>query len=239
MKNIILLFFSFPIVVLSQNWLPVDQYEDHIQLEYTGFTLSYSPGHKQAIWVAYELTNEEVNGSFPRKGSFRPDNRVKDCPTTKDYVYSGYDRGHLIPAADLKWSSQAMFDSFYMTNISPQKADFNRKKWLDLEKWVRYSTYSNSSIWVITGGVLEDNLPVIKNGISIPSYFYKVIYSPSAKEGVAFLMPNEKLENDLSYYVKSIDDIENITGIDFFPSMEDSQEEIIESVVNTSFWKIK
>lgn len=104
----------------------------------TAFTISYNNFYKTPNWVAWELTRQETSGNEERKNKFLPD---PDLPEPRvehsDYTHSGYDRGHMAPAADMKWSEKAMQESFYMSNICPQNQKLNRDDWGDLEEECR------------------------------------------------------------------------------------------------------
>lgn len=141
------------------------------------------------------MTSEETVKLYNRSDRFTPDKCVKSgTANDNDYKGSGYDRGHLAPAADMGWSVKAMEESFYYSNMSPQKPSFNRGIWKQLEELTRDWTVENKEIYIVTGGVLNDSLPTIgKNKVSVPKYFYKVIldYSEPSIKGIGFIMPNE------------------------------------------------
>lgn len=204
------------------------------------FTLSYNEEHEQANWVAYELTEEETDSKHKRTDKFIPDTFVKTGTTNdKDYRRSGYDRGHLAPAGDMAWSSTALRESFCYSNISPQVPSFNRGIWKKLEELVRKWTKEEKSVFVVTGPVLEKDLPAIgQNKVSVPRYFYKVIldYNEPVIKGIGFIIPNKASTEPLQNYSVTIDRVENLTGIDFFPSLPDDQEEVIESTLNLNIW---
>ena len=157
-KMISLLVFSsllFSQIELSKT----DQREQIIY--HTGFTLSYNEAHEQASWVAYELTSNELIKKVNRSDNFKQDPKVETgSALLSDYVRSGYDRGHLAPAADMSWSQITMEESFYMSNISPQKPGFNRGIWKKLESYVRQWAYDNESIYVVTGGIPTPDSPM-------------------------------------------------------------------------------
>ena len=204
------------------------------------YTLSYNELHEQASWVAYELTASEVRGTAKRKDDFKADFNIRTgSASLADYKGSGYDRGHLAPAADMKWSSAIMSESFFMSNMSPQAPSFNRGIWKRLESQVRGWAVENRSVYIATGGVLQGNLPSIgRNAVSIPRYYYKVIldYNEPGMKGIGFLMENKKLTGSLESFALSIDDIEKMTGIDFFHSLPDKIENEIEEKLDISKW---
>jgi endonuclease G len=203
-----------------------------VLIEHTGFSLVYSEHHEQAKWVAYELTLEETLRGVERSDRFLPDPKVSTgTATDNDYKRSGYDRGHLAPAADMSWSAQAMKESFYYSNISPQVPAFNRGIWKRLEEQVRRWAQQDTSVYIVTGPVLAENLPSIgTNRVSVPAYFYKalLVYRNTTKKGIAFIMPNEKSARPLQQFAVTIDSLEQLTGIDFFPALPDSTEARLE-----------
>lgn len=219
--------------------LPAYTTEDDIII-HTAYTLKYSEEHEQAEWVAYKLTAERVRGSYKRTNDFRPDPKVKTgSASLSDYKGSGYDRGHLAPAGDMKWSATAMSESFYMSNMSPQVPGFNRGIWKKLEEQVRTWAKANEEIYIVTGPVLTDNLPLIRrNKVAVPNHYYKVIldYKEPELKGIGFVLPNESSKKSLQTYAVSIDSVEALTGIDFFPAVPDSSEEVIEATVGIDKW---
>lgn len=212
-----------------------------VVIEHAGFTLQYSEEHEQALWVAYELTVAELRGSFKRSDNFREDPAVPTgSASLADYRRSGYDRGHLAPAADMQWSGTAMSESFFLSNMSPQVPAFNRGIWKNLEEQVRDWSRAYEALYIVTGPVLtQPPLGVIgKNKVAVPAAYFKVIvdFVPPDRKGIGFLLPNGKSEAPLPSYAVSIDRIEQVTGLDFFPALEDSLEEAIESYVNVAAW---
>ncbi len=211
-------------------------------VRHTGYTLSYNEDAEQASYVAYELTRTEVLTQVAeRKDNFRADPAVRTgSAELSDYRSSGYDRGHLAPAADFRWSSDAMSDTFYLSNMSPQDPSFNRGIWADLEAAVRVMAYENESIYVVTGPVLTDGPyeTIGDNNVAVPKNFYKVIldYTEPEIKAIGFILPNEGSSKSLESFAVTVDKVEEVTGIDFFPSLPDDQEEIIESSLDLSRW---
>lgn len=200
--------------------------------EYTGFIVSFNPSHRQPNYVAWELTGEEADGTLPRQNKFRPDPDVLGSPTLDDYRNSGYDRGHMAPAGDMKWSRQAMIDSHYLTNICPQTHQLNGGRWATLETKCREWARRDSAIIIITGPVLSDELSkTIGRGITVPDRFFKVLLSPysTPPRAIGFIMPNNPPFDGLESMAVPVDAIEEITGIDFFKALPDELEEQIES----------
>lgn len=205
------------------------------------YTIRYNEIHEQAMWVAYKLEADSLaQETFKRKDDFRKDPRVRTgSAELSDYKGSGYDRGHLAPAADFSYDEFALSQSFYMSNMSPQNPSFNRGIWRKLESQVRDWAKENTEIYVITGPVLENNLKAIgDNQVSIPNYYYKVILDiqkPGIK-AIAFLMPNEGSSNALNSFEVSIDRLEELTKLDFFPTLPDELEGYLESGSAAKDW---
>jgi endonuclease G, mitochondrial len=209
-------------------------------ISHSAIRISYNEQHEQANWVAYILTKENLGGTEKRKDKFLPDPKVSTFSAhPNDYFKSGYDRGHLAPAADFKWSSTAMEESFYMSNISPQVPSFNRGIWKKLEEQVRFWAIENEELYVVTAGVLFDGLPSIgQNKVSIPKYYYKALLDLKDPEqkAIAFIMANEASNKPLREFAVTIDSLEKFTGIDFFPALEDQLEEKLESSLELERW---
>ena len=217
----------------SQSYKPTNTGE---LIEHKYYTLSYIEEHEQAEWVHYLLTKEMIEGPAKRKDNFKADPLVSTgSASPKDYVKSGYDRGHLAPAADMKIDDVSMSESFYMTNMSPQAPSFNRAGWKKIEALVR-SWATQADIYVTVGGILTKDLKKIGEGVSVPEYFYKIIFNPKNKTVIAFYTPNSKLVNPIQTYVVTVDEIEKITKIDFLSDLKDDLEDEIESSVNKVNW---
>ncbi|MCE7991034.1 MAG: DNA/RNA non-specific endonuclease [Roseivirga sp.] len=205
------------------------------------YTIRYNEAHEQAMWVAYLLSADSLRqDKLPRTDDFRKDPRVRTgSAELKDYAGSGYDRGHLAPAADFSYDDFALSQSFYLSNMSPQAPSFNRGIWKKLEDKVRNWAMANDNIYVVTGPVLNKTFKTIgANEVSIPEYYYKIvldIQKPDIK-AIAFLMKNEKSGASLQSFVVTIDRIESLTGLDFFPSMPDDLENSLEGSKVTNSW---
>lgn len=209
------------------------------------YTLSYVEEHEQAEWVAYELTSEYLEGNARRINDYRADPSVKTgSASLEDYKGSGYDRGHLAPAADMKRSETAMSESFFLSNMSPQKSEFNGGPWRALEEIVRTWGREKEHIYIITGPILNDTLNKIPNtSVSIPEFFYKVIlYKDTSDfknwETISIIMPQVSNRAPLEKQVITVDSLEKLIGIDFFVSLPDSLEDQLEKKINPLFWGI-
>jgi endonuclease G len=240
---IVVLLFAISVYFANAQALELPYTEDEV-LEYTGFSLVYSEEHEQALWVAYHLTKEEALGEFPRKNNFREDpNIVTGTATLDDYRGTGYDRGHLAPAGDMKWSAEAMDDSFYMSNMSPQVPGFNRDIWRQLEALVRYWAIVHEELYIVTGPILTDGPyeTIGENEVSVPKRYFKVIldYREPDIRMIAFILTNEKSKTPLYTAVVTVDTVEYITGLDFFPTLEDELEERLEGEAHYFVWEEK
>ena len=235
MKRILFIFLFSVCYTYSQDYTPVSQGE---VINHNYYTLSYLEEHEQAEWVHYRLTYAMINGSAQRKDNFRSDYSVSTgSASVNDYYKSGFDRGHLAPAADMKINDNAMSESFLMSNISPQNASFNRGGWKILESLIR-SWVGNKTLYVTTGGILNEPflLKIGVNNVSVPDKYYKIVFDSDTQSVVAFVMPNSRIDKNLKDYVVSVDYIENITGIDFLSELDDKLENQIESSVDLSKW---
>ncbi|MEO0898825.1 MAG: DNA/RNA non-specific endonuclease [Bacteroidota bacterium] len=208
--------------------------DSSVVVDHEYFTLSYSEPNEQAEWVAYELSGANLRTfAFQRRTSFRKDPKVPtESASSSHYTNSGYDRGHLAPAADMAYSEEAMKRSFYMSNVSPQLPGFNRGIWKELEEQTRDWARGCEHLYVVTGPVLtKKGQKTLKGNVLAPAAFYKILLdlqSPSPR-AAAFLMPNESSDERLSQYMISIDSLEAITGIDFFPELPDNMEATLEA----------
>lgn len=204
-------------------------------IRHEGYSLSYRDAFKDAEWVAYPLLAYETTGDAERKNEqFQPDPAVENgTALPSDYTRSGYDRGHLAPAGDFKFSQRMMRETFFMSNITPQAPQFNRGIWKELEELIRVWANRDKGIYVVTGPVLKPGLPTIgkTNEVSVPGKFYKVILycnKPTIRM-IGFLLDNEESNSALTQFVVPVDQIEQLTGIDFFPKIPDDLERKLES----------
>ena len=128
-------------------------------VKHTYYTLAYSEENEQAFWVYYQLTPENINGTQARTDDFRPDPAVSTgSASLEDYKYSGYDRGHLCPAADMTQNKTAMSETFFLSNMSPKLSGFNSGIWSTLEGKVREWALQYNKLYVVTGPIFKNNL---------------------------------------------------------------------------------
>jgi endonuclease G len=204
------------------------------------YTLSYNERAEQAEWVAYELKKGYVKNSDFKRPFFIEDPKVSTRSADwRNYKKSGYDKGHLCPAADMEFDLNAYNETFYTSNVTPQDHGFNGGIWNRLEQKVRYWAVKNDGVFIVTGGVLNNTLETIgKEKVAVPKYFYKILLSHSKGnyKMIAFLIPNKKSSKSIYDFVVSVDSIEEITGIDFFPKLEDKIEAILEKESNYKVW---
>lgn len=220
---------------ISQLEIPVTiKKRNEIRLNRTGFTISYNNFYKVPNWVAWELTRQETTGNEERKSKFLPD---PDLPEPRvehsDYTHSGYDRGHMAPAADMKWSEKAMQESFYMSNICPQNQKLNRDDWGDLENECRTWAKKYRNVYIACGPIYDSSNPkrIGQHKVAVPDRFFKVVLIYNRKNPVAmgFLFENKAGHHKLEKYMVSVDSIETITGLDFFSQLPDNIEKQVEA----------
>jgi endonuclease G len=225
---------------------------------HSAMALVFDNSHKQAKWVAHIITSDVASGNISRTNDFRPDSTIKTGSAVEaDYFLKeqkpdgtfkydgfGFDRGHLAPSADFRWSATALSESYFYSNMSPQVADFNRISWARLEDLLRdyINRNPNSELFVVTGPLLNDSLPRIERGVnkvSIPKYYYKVAVDFENSRAIAFLMPNKFCEKPTENYAVPIDSIETLTGIDFFYSLPVDVQAKFESQKDPIAWLSK
>jgi len=252
MKKLILLLFVFlllSLLFLSEqpkkdppetiySFLPLGDSACSV-VSHTYYTLCYNEKHEQAAWVYYVLNDSMIVGNAKRKSYFLKDSFVVSGTISHSaYTNSGYDRGHLLPAADMKWNQLAMDETFLMSNVSPQNPYFNRNGlWRKLETKVREWVVNRNPLIIIVGGVLTDDLPKLGGKtVSVPKYYFKIIFDKKAFSSVSFLLENKRNTGLLSGFVVSVDSIEQISGLDFFHFLPDSLENDMEKTADLSDW---
>ena len=230
---------NFKVTVIPKLEIPKTSPKDQI-ITHTGYSLLYNEANEQASWVAYELTKEETHKLYDRTDKFIVDPLITTgSANDNDYKGSGYDRGHLAAAGDMGYSEKTMAESFYYSNMSPQEPSFNRGIWKKLEELVRTWAVENEKLYIVSAPVLTEGLPTIgANKVSVPKYYYKVIldYTEPDIKGIGFILPNKGSNEPLQSFAVSIDSVESITGIDFFPQLPDDQEKKIESSLCINCW---
>ncbi len=222
-------------IINNPQFLPISSGE---QIFHHYYILSYNENIEQANWVYYELKPEMLDGKFKRTNSFRLDQMISSkSANTNDYTNTGFDRGHLCPAADMNFDSIAMYESFYMSNVSPQVPEFNRGIWKSLEEQVRNWVLKKGKIIVVTGPIIKNfNHKIGKNEVVVPNQFFKVLYSEDLNQIIAFDLLNSPSNLSLVDFAITVDSLEQITGFDFFSQLPDSIENELESKVKLDGW---
>lgn len=233
-------------VVVSYSNLEIPKWETSTSQQLVtnlGYTSSYNTSYGIPNWVAYEITRSEATSTeAERKDKFMPDPKVKGhSATNADYKGSGYDKGHMAPAADMKWSQIVMDQSFYFTNICPQAPGLNRGAWKNLEEDIRLWAIRDSALVVICGPLFtqEPVRYIPQTQVAIPDAYFKVVCSPYTPEprGIAFIFPNAKASKHPREYVTTINSVEQITGMDFLSQLPDETENQIEETSNYTLWE--
>jgi endonuclease G len=223
-------------------YLPASSTGDVIRHQF--YALSYVEKYELPEWLAYELTGERLRTEWvERSNDFRPDPLVNSgSATPDDYRRTKYDRGHLVPAADMAFSSEAMSETFYLSNIAPQEPGFNKGVWRELEELTRDWAKRFKHLYVVTGPVLSKPIKfwIGENQVAVPPLFYKVLLDLNEPEmkAIAFVIPNETTDLRLENFATSIDEVEKLTGINFFEKLMDpSLEAELEANFDVSLWK--
>lgn len=206
-----------------------------------GYLLAHDSERKTPIWVAEHLINKRVTGVVKRT-NFQPDPDLNIGKRAEliDYRGSGYDRGHMAPAGNMRWGQQAMLESFFLSNIVPQIGkDMNQGIWKELEEKIRLWAISRGELYIYTGPIYAKKPPDVIgiNKVAIPTHLYKIIYDPIAIEAIAFIMPNMKLKSsDMPAYIVTIREIEKKTGLNFLSTLDTETESIVELVKARNLW---
>ncbi len=225
-----------------------------VLVKHAAYILSFVPKYKQARWVAHIITPDIINGTISRTNDFRFDSSIVTGSSEEaDYflksiangkiIYDGfgYDRGHLAPSADFRWSQRALSESYFYSNMSPQLPEFNRGGWGDMEDALRGYMYNNKNniLYVVTGPVFSNDMLFIergKNKLPIPKYFFKAAIDPNSKKAIGFIMPNAVINLPLTSYAVSIDSIESLTGLNLFNKLPLVLQDSLEKLNNATDW---
>ncbi len=211
---------------------------------HTGYRLSFNRETLCPNWVAWELTANETEGSVQRSNDFRPDEMLpyRYQVTTDDYKHSGYDRGHMCPSADMKWSSTAQSECFFMSNICPQTHALNAGGWEKVERACRRWAKREGKVYIVCGPIFNDSRKQLYIGksvkIRVPNAFFKVVLSlkKGEEKAIGFYFTNRDGKQNMGDATKTVDEIEKITGMDFFPQLNDALERRVEAQNNLSLW---
>ncbi len=214
-------------------------------IRHTGFTLSFNREHNNPNWVAWELTASEASAAGRREDNFLPDPEVA-APhqvTTADYKGSGYDRGHMVPAADMHWSGRAQAECFYMTNICPQDHSLNAGSWATLEKACRRWAQQEGRVYIVCGPLYDRGrkLPTIgrDHRVTVPTGFFKCVLSlqQGREKAIGFIYSNRSHKQPMTQATTSVDEVERLTGMDFFVNVPDQLERRIEASYSLKVWR--
>ena len=208
--------------------------------EYEGFIISFNKDNHTPNYVAWELLGEEISDRSNRSNNFWQDPEIEGCPAHSDYTHSGYDRGHMCPAADQKWSLKAMEDCFVMANMCPQSNALNGGAWNTLENKERQWAIRDSAIIIVAGPVYSDSdtKRIGEIGVRVPGAFFKAFLAPYLDEprAIAFVYPNASATGNMQNYAMSIDSLEEILGYDLFSNLPDEIENKVEAVFSFIEW---
>lgn len=211
-------------------------------IRHTGYTLHYSEKHRQAAWAVYLLTKERAAGTAAVTETFRPDPEIfAGAVQEDDYAKTGFARGMIVPAGNLKWSKTAAAEAYFMSNVTPMKPAFLKGLWAELETYTRKWAEANGKVYIVAGPILNEDLATMgESGIAIPRRMFAVILDNSEPElkCIGFILPNEPSKKSLMSRAVSIDEVETATGLNFFPNLPDRLENTLEASADTTLWSI-
>ena len=236
-------FAALPKVNVGPMELPVISATDEI-IRHDNYVICYNREMYIPNWVAYELTSKEIEGDEERGDRmFSMDPKYRKTQAMReDYYGSGWTKGHMAPAADFRWSASAMDETFYLTNVCPQNERLNGKDWEYLERQVRGWAGRYGKVWVVTGPIVGENKygRIGERGVVVPDSFFKAVLIEKKGKyySIAFVMDNDSKRYYLEDCAVSVNYLEEMTGIDFFPALDDSIEDKIEGQLRPSEWGI-
>lgn len=222
--------------------LPAIEKTDVI-LVYSGFVVNYNTEHLIPNWVAYELTADEVDGDVPRATGFSMDLSYKDRQAMReDYSNTGWDKGHMAPSADMKWSKAAMTESFHLTNICPQNHELNGRDWHVLENRVRSWARQFGHVWVVCGPIVKEQRygTIGEQGVVVPDQFFKALLRQDENgtyQTIAFVFDNDSSRQPLKDAMITVGSLEALTGYDLFANLDDDVEVVVESQAVWENWQ--
>ena len=208
----------------------------------TGYTTSYNSATRSPNWVAWHLTKAHTYGKNQRSAEkFAEDMSVaQPRATDNDYYNSRYDRGHMCPAGDNKWDATAMSETFLFTNICPQNHALNKYEWNNLEIKCREWARDYGAVDIVCGPIYDpQSTPryIGRNKVRVPDAFFKaVLCRTSTPKAIAFVYKNDGKKVSMSDAVRTVDEVEQLTGIDLFPQLDDKIENKIEATASLSKW---
>lgn len=209
-----------------------------------GYALAHNPEHKTPDWVAEHLTREKARAVLARSNDFQPDPDLEPGQRAElaDYKNSGYDRGHMAPAGDMRWDKEAMSESFFLSNMSPQIGPgMNRGIWKNLEEKVRLWAIKRGELYIFTGPIYANGSSektIGSDKVAVPTHFYKIIFDPVRVEAIAFILPNQSLKaKDLPNYIVSVHEVEAQTGLNFLSNIDEPVQQLVESKKASGVWE--
>ena len=210
-------------------------------LRRTGYTTSYNKDTRCPNWVAWHLTKAHTYGKQQRAGEvFSEDSDVTPRATNNDYYNSRYDRGHMCPAGDSKWDATAMRESFLFTNICPQNHALNKYEWNTLEIQCREWARKYGAVDIVCGPVYDGPSPsrtIGRGRVHVPDGFFKVVMCRTGRpKAIGFVFRNDGKKVSLESVACTVDEVERLTGIDFYPALDDKTERRIEAQADYGEW---
>lgn len=208
----------------------------------TAYLLAHDTDRKTPIWVAEHLTHDKAAATLARTNNFQPDPDLDEGERAElsDYKGSGYDRGHMAPAGDMRWDQQSMSESFFLSNMVPQVGKgMNQGIWKDLEEKVRHWALDRGELYIYTGPIYANAAPktIGANKVAVPTHIYKIVYDPVQVEAIAFIMPNMKLKSsDMPNYIVTVREVEEKTGLNFLSRLKPKIEDAVESTKAGALW---
>lgn len=241
-EGVLLLLFCLTACAQKGDYVEVRVAQKNLPLQRYAYRAWYSEELRIPLAVSWYLTREHASGRHQRKNQmFHPDPEVKNPTTTEDYIQSGYDRGHMCPAGDNKWSQEALEQTFLMTNICPQNHNLNKNDWNDLEQLCRQWARKYGKIYVVCGPLLRGSnhrqIGPRSRRVTVPEAFYKVVMRTGKNAAaIAFVYDNKGQSQPMRQAVRTVDEVERLTGLDFYSALDDGTENRIESKSSLSDW---
>ena len=239
LSHILLFILLFPSCMPNENVTTSLEYPKMLNqsieqlINHKGYTVSYNPDRLIPNWAAYSLMKEKLNGTVPKDKGFYADPSVGDrTAKATDYKKSGYSRGHMAPAGDMKWDATAMHESCYYSNICPQNMKLNSGVWNVIENKVRKLANKCDVVYVVCGPIVPQKHQTIgANKVAVPSAFFKAILVCDKREykSIAFICDNADLEGDCMQYATSVDSVESLLKMDLFYNLPDEIEDEVEA----------
>lgn len=207
-----------------------------------GYATSYNSETRLPNWAMWLLKGEHTSGAHKRQGvKYHEDEDVAPPrATNEDYYNSGWDRGHMCPAGDNKWSAQAMEDCFLFTNMCPQNHNLNGGDWNELEMQCRKWAKRFGEIYIVCGPILfrSAHKTIGRNKVVVPEAFFKVVLRMGDDpKAIGFIYRNEAGNRPKGDYVNSLRQVQRITGITFFPQLAaDVRERLLDDADLDDWW---